>query len=248
MIKYVDSTHIYFNENGDEYTSVTRLVKKYEPYKDWDEIAKNYAKKHKKDVEEVKAQWKKAKDDSIDRGHSYHKDQEAKYPEGPITIGDKTTYVYTSPLVDDVKVSKDLKNLPDGIYPELIVYSDRYKVAGQADYVEKYNNTLIVHDYKTNKVIEEESYKHWKTGHRMMSPPLNNLMDSNYWHYALQLNIYMFFLKSHNPGCSIGDMILKHYGHDLDFWGNPKIKNYTLPNLQSDVKRMLDHYASSYLL
>jgi ATP-dependent exoDNAse (exonuclease V) beta subunit len=242
-MKYIDFNHTYENKDGKLYTSVTQLVKKYIPKQDWDEIAAKYAKKHKMPVEDVKAKWKHEGDISLIRGNAFHKTQEELFPEGPIVYQGKKTFVYPSPLIDGIKLAKELKDLKEGIYPELLIYSDRYQIAGQADFIACIDNKLIVHDYKTNKKIDRESYKDWKKGHRMMNTPLGNLMDCNFDHYSLQLNLYMFMLKAHNPQYEIGEMIIKHATHENDFFGNPIVKILEVPNLQKDVKRLLDHYA-----
>ena len=47
-----------------------------------------------------------------------------------------------------------------------------------------------------------------------MKYPLNNLDDSNYWHYVLQLSTYAWMLQKINPNFVIKDLILNHYDHE----------------------------------
>ena len=43
--------------------------------------------------------------------------------------------------------------------------------------------------------------------------PLNNLDDSNFWHYTLQLATYAWMLQKINPDFIIKDLILYHFDH-----------------------------------
>lgn len=256
-MRFIDSTHSYLNDQDEHYTSVTTLIKKYEPHKDWDEIATKYAKKVKKTVEEVKAEWAKAGHDAVTRGTAFHNKMEDQYIKAGIwKIEDVDCAVHSSPIIEGIKKARPLK-LDQGIYPELLVYSHNYKVAGQADLVEVVKNTIHIKDYKTSKEIKKESHKHWKNGHEMMCYPLNNFMNSNFWHYSIQLNLYMYMLKAHNPNLKIGTMTILHIipHKDMivgDLWdGDPKKANYEdwdeiveykVPDLQKDVKRLLEHF------
>jgi hypothetical protein len=44
MIKFIKDGHLYVSKENERYTSVTSLLHKLEPKKDWDKIAKNYRK------------------------------------------------------------------------------------------------------------------------------------------------------------------------------------------------------------
>lgn len=235
-MKFISENHTYVTEQGEQYTSVTSLIKQYCPKKDWGKIAESYAKKNKKSVEEVQAAWKAEGDKAVIKGTAFHEKMENLYKEtGSFKLEDIDCAVFDSPLVDGIKLAKDLK-LDTGIYPELLIYSHKYKLAGQADLIEIINGKINVKDYKTNKKIDKESYKHWKDGHEMMLFPVNNFMNSNYWHYALQLNIYMFLLKAHNPKLKVGDMFIYHIQED------ESVVPYEVENLQSDVKVLLEHF------
>lgn len=252
-MKFIDATHSYLNDNNEQYTSVTTLIKKYEPHKDWDEIAAKYAKKVKKSVEEVKAMWAQAGLDAVTKGTAFHNKMEALYNETGIWNTEGVDcVVHSSPIIDGIKKARSLK-LDQGIYPELLVYSHNYKLAGQADLVEVVNNKINIKDYKTSKEIKKESHKHWRDGYEMMSFPLNNLMNSNFWHYSVQLNLYMAMLKAHNPNLKVGTMEILHvihheniiHGKDLveaskTEWD--EVVTYKVPDLQKDVKKLLEHF------
>lgn len=238
-MKFLEKNHQYLNEQDEVYTSVTTLIKKYEPQKDWNEIAEKYAKKNKRTVEDVRAEWKAEGDKAIAKGTAFHNKMEALYNDkGSIILEENECKVFPSPIIEGVKYAKDLK-LSKGIYPELLIFSHRYKVAGQADLIEVVNNKINVKDYKTNKEIKMESYKHWKNGQEMMLYPVNNLMNCNYWHYCLQLNLYMLMLKSHNPKLKQGTMEIQHVESDSN------IRIYKVPDLQKEAKNILEHHLAN---
>jgi hypothetical protein len=78
-------------------------------------------------------------------------------------------------------------------FSEMILYSDRHKLAGQSDKVliNHQSRTFKVLDYKTNrKGIERSAYQD-----KRMYPPVGHLPDCNYSHYSLQLTLYAYFLE-----------------------------------------------------
>ncbi len=237
-MKFFEDKHVYINDDGENYVSVTTLIKKYEPHKDWEQIAAKYAKKVKKTTEEVQAAWKEEGRKAIEKGTTYHNMMESLYNDkGSWIVEDEECIVCPSPIVDGVKSAKSLK-LEQGVYPELLVYSHKYKVAGQADLVEVVKNKINIKDYKTSKEIKKESYKNWKTGYEKMLFPLNNLMNSNFWHYSVQLNLYMYMLKTHNPNYKIGIMEIHHIKDN-------EVEVHEVPNLQREIKALLQHYSSN---
>lgn len=94
---------------------------------------------------------------------------------------------------------------------------------------------IVTHN--TNKEIKKESYYNRATKRReMMKPPLNNLMDTNFWHYTLQLSTYGYLLQQINPDFNIRGLKLVHIDHD------DKQHEYDCEYLKDDVERMLKHY------
>lgn len=235
-MKYIDESHSYVSESGDSYVSVTQLIKMFEVPKDWTEIARKYAEKHKKTLEEVQAAWKEEGRKSIEKGVAYHNKMEADVvAEKEREIEGIKYPVYYNPTIDGIKLALPLK-LEEGLYPELIVYSHRYKLAGQADLVEVRNGKINILDYKTSKEIKKKSYKNWKTGYEMFTYPLSHLMNCNFNHYSLQLNLYMLLIKFHNPKLKVGRMDINHIKDNVE-------EIYKVPNLQRECKVLLDYYA-----
>lgn len=94
---------------------------------------------------------------------------------------------------------------------------------------------LVTHN--TNKKIETKSYFDVKNKKSvMMKFPLNNLQDSNYWHYCLQLSTYAWMLQKLNPDFVIEDLVMIHIDH------KDKMTIYHLPYLKTEVEKMLAFY------
>lgn len=244
-MKFIDDSHSYINTNNQSYRSVTSLLKKLEKEKNWDEIAKKYAKKHNIPLEQVKTLWQKEKDDSIVRGKKYHSSAEAQdlsqeYAVVMSDTGERITLpVYKSVIVNGTKIESK-QELPDGVYPELMLWIDEYQIAGQADKIIIHNKLIDVIDYKTNKKIEKTGWVDFKTGktHKLLYP-CEHLDECNFSIYSLQMNFYAYIIKYHNPGYRIGKMIIKHIMFDEK--GEPMgVKDYLVPNLQKEIKMILD--------
>lgn len=94
---------------------------------------------------------------------------------------------------------------------------------------------IVTHN--TNKSIDQKSGFDVNSRQTVkMKYPLNNIDDSNYWHYVLQLSTYAWMIQKLNPKFKIKALILVHFDHE----GN--ITTYQLDYLKSDVERMLAYY------
>jgi ATP-dependent exoDNAse (exonuclease V) beta subunit len=73
---------------------------------------------------------------------------------------------------------------------EWCVFDDEYKIAGSIDMLFKLpTGEFAIYDWKRSAEIRTENP--YQSGY----PPLDHIPDSNYWHYALQLNIYRYILR-----------------------------------------------------
>lgn len=88
--------------------------------------------------------------------------------------------------------------------------------------------------HNTNKKIDMKAFFDRKTKkHSTMKYPLNNIQDTNFWHYSLQLSTYAWMIQKIDPRFEIKALILLHYDHD---GGNA---TYECEYLKTDVERML---------
>lgn len=69
-----------------------------------------------------------------------------------------------------------------------------------------------------------------------MKFPLDNIMESNYWIYSLQLSLYMFMIEHINPKFKCKKLAIIH----IDRNGNET--EYPCEYLKEDITRMLLHY------
>lgn len=138
-------------------------------------------------------------------------------------------------------------NLEHAVYPEYLVHriskDGKFCLAGQIDLLVKNGNHFSIVDHKTNKKIETKSFynKQTRTTTKMQFP-LNNLDDTNYWHYALQLSTYAWMIKQLNPSYIIDDLILNHVDHSNN------VTIYHVPYLEKEVIRMLNFYKKQAIL
>ena len=153
-----------------------------------------------------------------------------------------------------IKHAPDQK-LTEGIYPEHFIYLKSAKICGQSDRVEVIKDYVDIIDFKTSKKIETESFKNWEGISQKMLGPCAHLDDCNYWHYALQLSIYMYMILKHNPNLHAGKLTLHHvvfeverldeFGYpiiQLDLDNNPVVKEvvpYDVPYLKNEVRQMI---------
>lgn len=239
MVKFIEDIHKYEDlTDGSSWTSVTTFIHNFEPKKDWEAIAMRYAKKNGMTLDEVQNLWKAENKKAIDRGTLFHKMREEELL-GCETINELPI---NTPLMDgSIKLAPPQKLLA-GIYPELLVTLPSAKICGQADYVEITKDNLInIKDYKTNKEIKMQGFRNWEGVEERLEGPLNNIANSNYWIYALQLNIYAYIIKRNNPKLKIGKLELLHIKFDEENEVK-EIIPYVLPDLQKDVRRAIEYF------
>lgn len=245
-MRFNEEHHSYINEFGEIYTSATSFIKRFAKPFDKLKIAIKYAKKHKKKVEDVLAEWEKAGQDAIKKGLFFHKMQEDELlARSCVTIDEEEHPVWPSAYEDGDKITTTQK-LEPGIYPELCVWSDKYQIAGQADYVEITKKGKInIKDYKTSKEIRVKGWEKWDGTTDKLKFPLHNLDDCNFNHYSLQLNLYAFLIKQHNRNLKIGNLTIEHIvgelNEDTNTFEIKSIQQYKAPDLQKEIKVALEY-------
>lgn len=71
----------------------------------------------------------------------------------------------------------------------------------------------------------------------MMKFPLSNLMDTNFWHYTMQLSTYMYMLQYLKPNLKCKGLMLIHIDKETG-----KETKYPVEYLKDDVERMIKHF------
>lgn len=188
------------------------------------------------DKKEIADTWRKNSKESCERGTRFHQKMENEvYETGKGDIkGEEAQTVFSYSL--------DLTKLQDGFHAEVLLYNHFYEVAGQMDKLiisSVFNDRYAkADDWKTNKQISTIN----PVGN-MMKYPLHHLQDCNYIHYAIQINTYLWLLAQFG----FTPMFPSQFTHVLLNKEEKEIgrKTYILPNLQIEVKNMLDHFKAN---
>lgn len=255
---FTEHDHKYESSLG-TYTSVTTLIHKFVTPFDVDKIAKEYVEKRNFNklvndlstkysmpdlevisilnqygsVDGVKHIWKLENTRACEEGTKTHLIKEQ-------AVRGRSEFKMRSgnviPLGADHLHCFDLYTLPDGVYPELLIWNNELMIAGQSDVVviETIDGVRYVDiiDYKTNKEIKKCNYID-RSGNpvynKFMLFPLEAYCDCNFWHYQIQLNIYAWLLTQFGFKFRGGTII-----HTKD-----DNKKYDLIDLQADVQKLM---------
>jgi len=243
------------------WTSVTGFVGKFKPKFN----AKAQAKKSGKNKrskwygmtqKEILDAWDSETHRAITLGNWYHNQREENLCEFNTIERDGVDLPIIRPTVDQagIKIAPEQK-LEDGVYPELLVYLKSLGICGQADLVTIANDKINILDYKTNKEIKEKGYTNWEGITSKMYNPISSLDDCNLQHYTLQLSLYAYIIKKHNPKLKIGKLQIQHvsfekegeneFGYPITKYndqGEPvikEIKMYDLPYLKDEIDSII---------
>lgn len=181
--------------------------------------------------EEVLEMWDKKGRESREQGTEMHKKIEAYY------LGKS---VSTDETFDLFKIFANKITLKP-YRTEWAVYDWEQKLAGTIDFVDYQDGEYIIYDWKrSDKLIAKNGLpiKNSLYGEKAL-PPIDNLDDSPYYHYALQLSLYKYILEK-NYGINVSKLRLGifHPSYNKPYvLEMPYLKNEidTLFNLKSEV-------------
>lgn len=240
--------HIVFEERGHKYyvkrergyKSVTTLVhdsfEKFNADKIIDKMmaSPNWpeSKYFGQTKQEIKASWKANGAEAAKMGTAMHAMFEYYYNQIRPEVID--SYVGTKEHEYFINFIRDHPNLIP-FRTEWNVYHEDYKLAGSIDMLyQNEDGTISIYDWKRCKNIE----KYNNFGKRCLVEGLQHIHDANYWHYALQLNIYKYILES-KYGLQVRDLHLVVIHPENETENYEKIK---LPFIQKEVHILLDHF------
>ena len=259
--------HVYetLNENLEKdqikWTSVTSFVGMFKPKFDADTQSKKSSKNKRSKwygmtPKEILAAWDGESQRAIGLGNWYHDEREKRLLEFKTIERDGTEVPIIKPIVDQngIKIAPEQK-LSEGVYPEHFVYLKSAGLCGQADLVSIVNGKINILDYKTNKEIKKKGFTNWEGITSKMYNPVSHLDDCNLKHYNLQLSLYAYIIKKHNPKLKIGDLTIQHvifekegedkFGYPITKYNDQKepiikeIKIYELPYLKQEVQSLM---------
>ena len=247
MIVFNADDHSYKSLDDDniDWISVTTLVSHFKNPFDAEAIAKKVSKNKKSkwydiDPKIIQEIWDNESKRATDLGTFYHNQRETDLCSFASIEREGVTVPVFKPVEKEpgIKVAP-FQKLDIGIYPEHMVYLRSKGICGQSDLVEVVNGKVNIIDYKTNKEIKMQSYVNWEGISEKMLPPVSNLDDCNFNHYALQLSIYMYIILKHNPKLKPGRIFIHHITFETDGedkWGYPiTIKDHNGDPIVKDV-------------
>lgn len=261
-IVFKEEGHLYESVDQDkiDWTSVTSFIGMFKPKFDREGQAKKSSKNKKSKwygmtPKEILTAWDNETERAIKLGNFYHNQREADMLDFKTIERQGVQVPIIKPLIneDGIKMAPEQK-LEEGVYPEHLVYLKSVGLCGQADVVEVVNGHININDYKTNKEIKEKGFTNWEGITKKMYKPVSHLDDCNLNHYNLQLSIYAYIIKKHNPKLKIGKLTIQHVkfkqvGEDTNGYpinehvnGEPvleEIKIYDLPYLKDEVSNLI---------
>lgn len=262
-VTFREEDHSYtHNESGERFTSVTTLIGKFHEKFDAKKAAYSFSRKKIKEVTDPNwspewgkpeywiKEWNRNSKESTDRGSAFHLKKELQ----DLALSGKLTSNR-----EGFNYSQALAFLPNGLHNELLIYDEYWALAGQADRIIFQGDTFQVEDFKTNKEIKLESWcRETPTAlsvmgqgephreYKMMYLPLNHLMDSNYWHYTIQLSTYAYLLERATGKQCTGLRLLHHPPLSVtDVQEEPVV--YEVPYLKAEVEAMLQTWSKKPL-
>lgn len=244
--KFYEDEHkyTYVEDDGSEKEigiSVTSLIDKYTNFFDEEKVAGLKSLKEGIPKEEILNKWHYDRDYSCIKGTFTHLYNEYLW-KGKKYDYDKELVINTFDKDVIEPVWNKLKSISDSFYNkfkdnlipiglELVIGIKDFDIAGTIDFLaySKKLDAIIIIDYKTNKEIRNNSFNNQK-----MLSPLDNVIDSNYYHYSLQLAIYKHILEHETN--------LKIYPKKWLVWmneNNDDFKLYECANLDEKAEEIL---------
>ena len=242
-ISFEETTHRYTNTLTNEvYTSGTTFIGKFHKKFNALEVATklvNTNLKYKgRTVEGIIAEWDEAGAMGT-RIHKYLEDHLNKVLDLGKLPSNHTTRVKQLIEAWDGLCLIDIYKEWE-IVPEMILYLDEHKLAGQSDLVllNHREKKFKVLDYKTNKKgVSREAYKN-----ETMFAPVEHLPECKFSHYSLQLSLYSFMLEQEIGYTCVGNEILWVDTNDKD---KVEIHQWETPYFREEVQEMLEVFSES---
>ena len=202
FITFDEGPHIYTVHGEQGYTSVTTLNHHHFPTFDANSIIDTMLKGRKmRDPnykyygmtrEQILADWDANRDAASSAGTKMHYDIECYY-NGLDVKNDSTEYEFFQQFVRDMGANVEGTGSLVPYRTEWMVYYEELKLSGSIDMIfENPDGTIQIYDWKRCKEISYEN----GFGKTAITPCISHLPDTNFWHYALQLNTYKTILEA----------------------------------------------------
>lgn len=191
-ITFTEEDHSYIDTYDAEYISVTTLIHKAFPAFDGAAAAQKKSARTGIPAEQYLQEWDRIRDTAAENGTRTHENCErqilGRYDEMHQPKDDEERMRFRAAWY----AVEDLRSKYRKIEPEKLVFSPRFLVAGSIDLLCQIDEmNYEIGDWKFVKTINYNAFGN-RTG---IHPATVGLPDCNFYHYALQLNIYKMILK-----------------------------------------------------
>ena len=238
---FIEDGHYYLCNGKRVGISTTGLIAQYEQKFDSDIISQQVANKRGVSQEKVLEEWRIENLHSTIKGSFIHefaqslwesKECKFDYSKIPKEIDiDRLKNDIAKLIPQAINFYNDYKDIYELIGCEIYLGDEEYDECGATDQMMLNKNTgeIVIIDYKTNKKIEYESFKHKK-----MLVPLHEFDDCNYIHYSFQLNDYKYKFEK-NTNLKVSETFIVYFNINAD--------NYEIIkplNMENEVKEILE--------
>jgi len=215
-IYFEPEKHIYFSDRQDVFTSVTKFLDGFFPDFDKERISARYAEKNDMDQAEVLRVWEEKGRIARENGtmvHAFLEDlfyHHMKKGEFPEVISARENAKVRQMQRQALRMFNDILEIGhEMVESEMIIADMGHLVCGTADLItrkmEDPSHYYLI-DYKTSEFIKRENK--WQSGLN----PVAHLPHCNFYHYALQLNIYknMLITQGYFPEMREMSLMIAH--------------------------------------
>lgn len=238
---FIENRHYYLCNGKRVGISTTGLIGQYEQKFDSDTISQMVANKRGISQQEVLEEWRIENLHSTIKGSFIHefaqslwegKEYKFDYSNVPKEIDlDRLKSDIEKLIPQAINFYNDYKDMYELIGCEIYLGDEDFDECGATDQMmlNKYTGGITIIDYKTNKKIEYESYKHKK-----MLVPLHKFDDCNYIHYSFQLGDYKFKFEK-NTNLKVDETFIVYFNVNAD--------NYEIIeplNMEKEVETILE--------
>jgi len=223
-IHFKESGHIYTINGNSNYKSVTTWLKSYFEKFDADAIIDKMMSSPKWETNkyfgktkiEIKTLWRQNGDEAARLGTRLHKLIEDFY-NGKDAYDTSIEYMYFKDFTKDYNLTP--------YRTEWMIYDEELCLAGSIDMVFMNDDgSVSIYDWKRCKSVDMYSdFNKWGLF------PINDIPDSNYWHYVIQLNTYKLIIEKHYE-LNVREMVLICMHPELD----ASYQKYVIPTINMD--------------
>lgn len=175
----IDENHIYRDDKGQRYASVSSVIKKYKKPFDADVISMAIAKRDNRTQENVLAEWKRKADVSLLKGNFIHDTLELCLT--------RPELARKSPIEHEINKIRQILPKDHKWTQERIFADTENKIAGTIDLITSKDGRATIWDFKTNE-LDKKAYNNFLK-------PFDDLEQTKINEYRFQLSLYKHLVE-----------------------------------------------------